>query len=261
MNARVDAGTDVAMIGAWDAQRGAQPFTAEEFKQLSDTLDADATQGHVFVLHTGADGGGPVDVYVDEPIPSEIMARLTPLGGEFVLALPSGALVVDGVEFYRSKKPDVGQADRAVSVPAGDYVLHCYTPPDDDKAEPKSERELEAIVEPDDLRYYERVTRGGCRTGALLILLFPALLPFVSWKAAFPITLVVVVGYFNVREWLLRRNERFARLRETIVAFRRGRRETTFVLELRRIDDRAGYTGRSTTQAWIDDGNSPASTL
>ncbi len=80
MKARVDAGTDVAMIGAWDAQRGAQPFTAEEFKQLSDTLDADATQGHVFVLHTGADGGGPVDVYVDEPIPAEVMARLTPLG-------------------------------------------------------------------------------------------------------------------------------------------------------------------------------------
>ena len=94
------------------------------------------------------------------------------------------------------------------------------------------------------------MTRGGCRTGALLLLLFPSLLPFVSWKVAFPITLVVVVGYFNVREWLLRRNERFARLRETIVAFRRGRRETTFVLELRRIEDRAGYTGRSTTQAF-----------
>src|SRR5215218_6862695 len=89
MNARVDAGTDVAMIGAWDAQRGAQPVTAEEYKRLSDTLDADADAGHIFVLHTRADGGGQVDVYVDEPIPSEVMTRLTVQGGEFVLALPS----------------------------------------------------------------------------------------------------------------------------------------------------------------------------
>jgi hypothetical protein len=245
MKARVDVGTDVAMIGAWDAQRGAQPFTAEEFKRLSDTLDADATEGHVFVLHTGADGGGPVDVYVDEPIPGETMARLTSLGGEFVLALPSGALVVDGVEFYRAKKPDVSRSDRAVTVPAGDYLLRCYTPPDEDAAKPRSEKDLEAAIGADELRYYERVTRGGCLTGALLLLLFPVLLPFVGWKVAFPITLIVVVAYFNVREWVLRRNERFARLRETIVAFRLGRQEPTFVLALRRIQDRAGYTGGS----------------
>src|SRR4051812_16716169 len=109
MKARFDAGTDVAMIGAWDAERGAQPFTAEEFKRLSDTLDADATAGHIFVLHTGGDGGGAVDVYVDEPIPDATMARLTPLGDECVLALPSGSLIVDGVEHYRARKPDSGQ--------------------------------------------------------------------------------------------------------------------------------------------------------
>ena len=75
--------------------------------------------------------------------------------------------------------------------------------------------------------------------------MFPVLLPFVSWKIAFPVTLVVVVGYFNVREWMLRRNQRYARLREQIVAFRLGRQEPTFVLQLRRIEDRAGHTGGS----------------
>jgi hypothetical protein len=245
MKARFDAGTDVAMIGAWDARRGAQPFTAEEFRQLSDTLDADATEGHIFVLHTGGDGGGPLDVYVDEPIPDETMARLTPLGEEFVLALPSGRLIVDGVEYYRAKKPDASQSDRAVSLPAGDYVLRCYAPTDAEEAKPESEKDLEAAIGTNELRYYERMTRGGCLTGALLLLLFPALLPFVSWKIAFPVTLGVVVAYFNVREWLLRRNKRFARLREQIVTFRLGAQEPTFVLALRRIEDRAGYTGGS----------------
>src|SRR5512133_1821196 len=98
MKARVDAGTDVAMIGAWDADRG-----------------ADAEQGHIFVLHTGADGGGPVDVYIDEPVPADVMQRLTPIGDELVLALPSGTLIVDGVEHYRARKANEALASRAVS--------------------------------------------------------------------------------------------------------------------------------------------------
>ena len=247
MKARFDAGTDVAMIGAWDAQRGAQPFSADEYRRLSDTLDADATAGHVFVLHTGADGGGPVDVYIDEPIPGELMDRLTPLGDAFALALPSGTLDVDGVEHYRARKPDAGRANRAVTVPAGDYVLRCFAGKDGEEEAPRSESDLESLVGKDDLRYYERMTRYGCLTGLLLLLAFPALLPFFGWKIAFGTTVVAVVGYFNVREWMLRRNERFARLRERVTAFRLHGAEPTFVLELRPVQDRAGLTGGSVT--------------
>ena len=237
MKARFDAGTDVAMIGAWDAQRGAQPVTPEEYKRLSDTLDAEADAGHIFVLHTRADGGGHVDVYVDEPIPSEVMTRLTGQGGEFVLALPSGSLMVDGVEHYRARKPGAAASDRAVPVPAGDYALRCYAAKDDEQATPRSERDLETILGKDDLRYYDRITRGGCLTGALLLLLLPVLWPLFGPKVALVTSIVVVVAYFNVREWVLRRNARFARLRETITAFRLQRQESTFVLELRRIQD------------------------
>lgn len=237
MRARFDTGTDVAMIGAWDAQRGAQPVTPGEYKRLSDTLDAEADAGHIFVLHTRADGGGHVDVYIDEPIPSEVMTRLTAQGDEFVLALPSGSLMVDGVEHYRARKPDAAASDRAVHVPAGDYALRCYAPKDDEAAAPRSERDLETILGKDDLRYYDRITRGGCLTGALLLLLVPALWPLFGPKVALVTSIVVVVVYFNVREWVLRRNARFARLRETITAFRLQRQESTFVLELRRITD------------------------
>jgi hypothetical protein len=41
MKARVDAGTDVAMIGAWDAQRSSHTFTPSEKKPLLKTLEAD----------------------------------------------------------------------------------------------------------------------------------------------------------------------------------------------------------------------------
>jgi hypothetical protein len=49
--------------------------------------------------------------------------------------------------------------------------------------------------------------------------------------------IVVVVAYFNVREWVLRRNTRFARIRATVTALRVQRQEPTFVLALRRIQD------------------------
>jgi hypothetical protein len=231
MKARFDAGTDVAMIGAWDARRGAQPFSANEFKRLSEVLDAESAAGHIFVVHTGGDGAGPVDVYIDEPVPSGLAARLTPIGGEFVLALPSGTLVVDGAELYRSPKATV--TTPAVTVPAGDYTLRCYEATEKEGA-PPSERGLEAIVGPDELRYYDRVTRGGCAIGALLLLLLPALWPLLGVKVAFAVTVAVVVVYFNVREWMLRRNQRFLRLRDTITTLRLEQAEPTFVLELRR---------------------------
>lgn len=246
MKARFDAGTDVAMIGAWDLARNAQPFTPEEYKRLTDALDTDAEQGHLFVLHTGADGGGPVDAYVDEPVPADVMERLTPLGDELVLALPSGQLIVDGVEYYRARKPDTTLSSRAVNVPAGDYLLRCYTPPDDEQeAAPRSGQDLVTIVGKDDLQYYERVTRSGCLIGLGLLLLFPILGPLAGWRIAFATTVVVVIGFFYVREWVLRRNTRFARLREAVTAHRLGTQEPTFVLELRRVDDRAGRSGGS----------------
>jgi hypothetical protein len=246
MKARFDAGTDVGMIGAWDLGRNAQPFTPEEYKRLTETLDADAEQGHLFVLHTGADGGGPVDVYIDELVPDDTLTHLTPLGDELVLALPSGQLIVDGVEYYRARKPDATLSSRAVTVPAGDYLLRCYTPRDEEaEAAPRPAQDLETIVGKEELRYYERVTRGGCLIGLALLLLFPILGPLAGWRIAFATTVVAVIGFFYVREWMLRRNPRFTRLREAVTAHRLGTQEPTFVLALRRIEDRRGRAGGS----------------
>ena len=242
MKARFDAGTDVAMIGAWDAQRGLQPLSADEFKRLSETLDAEASDGHLFVVHTGGDGGGPVDVYIDEPIPEPTLDGLTPLGDACILALPSGTLLVDGVEQYRAKKPEVARTNAAAAtVPPGDYALRCWVTKDEEGEAPQRfERDLEAIVGADELRYYERTTRLGCLAALALLLLFPLLLLFLGWKIAAVVTIVVVVAFFNVREWVLRRNPRFTRLRKAVTAFRLGHAEVTFVMELRRVESRAG---------------------
>src|SRR3954454_24274562 len=117
MKARFEAGTDVAMVGAWDLERGAQPFSPDESRRIPDTLDSDAEQGHLFVLHTGGDGGGPVDVYIDEPMPDETMPRVAPIGDALPFALPSGKLIVDGIKYYPARKPAPTRASRAATVP------------------------------------------------------------------------------------------------------------------------------------------------
>lgn len=250
MKARFEASTKVAMVGAWDLARGEQPFSPEAMQHLSEALDADAAQGHLFVLDIGAEGAVPVDVYIDEPVPNDSTSRLTSVGDALVLAIPSGQLVVDGVEYYRSKKPDAARASRAITVPAGDYLLHCYTPRDEAQGPaPGPAHDLEAIVGKDDLRYYERMTRSGCLVGLVLLLIFPIVGPLAGWRIAFATTVVAVIGFFYGREWILRRNARFARIREAITAHRLGAQEPAFVLELRRIEDRAGGTAGSASLA------------
>src|SRR5688572_7723053 len=176
MKARVDAGTDAAMIGAWDATRNDQPLGASD--EPASVLEADAADGHVFVLNTGADGGGKIDVYVDEAIPPDVAETLRAVPGSFLVSVPSGRLMVGGGEDYRSGEP-IQTSDRSVvNLPAGDYELRCYTPKDTER-EPGSEAGLRKRVGADEVAYYDRINNIGCIGGVAMLALFPILLfPF-----------------------------------------------------------------------------------
>jgi hypothetical protein len=232
MKARIDAGTDVAMIGLWDAQRSATPLTPAESKKFADALEADAGQGHVFVVHTGGDGGGPVDLYIDEPIPADVQERLEPGAGESVLILPTGALTVGGAEDYRSAKPRITGANSVVQVPAGKYSVRCYALNEEES--PATEAALRKRVGREDIEYYDRVNKRGCAAGAALLLLFPILWFPLGWKLALPITVAVFLAFFPIFRWFLKRNARYQRLDQVIPGFRLGNADPTFVFELRR---------------------------
>ena len=244
MKARIDAGTDVAMIGAWDAERDTTPFTAAETKRVPDALEADAAAGHLFLLRTGADGGGAIDLYIDEAIPAEMQQRLAREGGEFLLAIPSGQLVVGGAEDYRSAEPRITGPDSCVAVPAGDYSLRCYRL-EDEEQDAGSEKELGRLVGKADLAYYDHTNRIGCVGGLLTLLLFPLLSFLLGWKFALPLTAVAFLSYFPVREWLLKRNARYQRLHKIVPVFRIKNPDPSFVFELRPIRDGARPRGGS----------------
>jgi hypothetical protein len=102
MKARVEAGTDIARIGAWDASRNDTVVAKRWGKEWDRMLEEDAARGDLFLIDTGADGGGPIDVYCDTEVPPEARAHTRLVAGEFLVCVPTGRLMVGGLEDYRS---------------------------------------------------------------------------------------------------------------------------------------------------------------
>jgi hypothetical protein len=236
MKARVDAGTDVAMIGAWDASRNASPFTAAERTDHLKTLERDASEGLLFLIHTGGDGGGPMDVYIDETAPPAVRARIKLIAENARLSVPTGTLIVGGVEDYRSDESRLTGPGSVIQLPAGDYALRCFVPKDPEQ-EPSAEQRLREVVPVDDINYYDRINSRGCAAGALTLLLFPILAVAIDWRIALAITAAVFLSFFPLRERILKRNARYQRLNAIIPRTRLEQADPTFVLELTRLTD------------------------
>jgi hypothetical protein len=255
MHQRIDAGTDVAMIGAWDAGRGALPFSADQQRRYRKSLEKESSAGHVFLIHTGADGGGPVDVYVDEEVPADVLKTTRPLEGEFLVALPSGRLVVAGAEEYRSDQSGAAAREESVvPVPPGDYAVRCHVAgdeADEEIGEYASLAECEAkVLTPEEREYYHKKDYRELALIGIGWLLFLAFLPLArrwGWKIALPVTLVVALPYFH---WLDRRakrrtaaDTRWREINRKLSDAWEGSRARTFVLELRKVESRDGLKG------------------
>ena len=240
---RIDAGTDVAMIGAWDAARDATPVVRA--KGWAETFEREVGEGHLFLIHTGADGGGPIDVYVDAEIPQKVSKGVRAVEGEFLLAVPSGRLVVGGAEDYRAAKRRITNDDSVVDIPSGNYALRCYLGPDDEEERPASEKELKARVGTDELRWYDRANAIVVAIGFATLLLFPLSTIWLRWWVSLALTFVVFLAYWHVSAWLLRRSTRYVELDRVITPFRFANAPPSFILELRKVADTTGLRGGS----------------
>jgi hypothetical protein len=241
---RIDVGTDVAMIGAWDASRA----DASPGQAASQALHAEAEQGDLFLIETRADGGGPVELYLDEEVPPHLREDLHAMPRDFLLRLPSGRLVVGGVEDYRSTKaPVTTDQSQAIAMAAGEYRLRCFIRSDSEDEAPASEGELEKLVGAGRLARYDRMNKLGCLTGPATLLLFPALVLPLGWKLALGITAVVFIAYWHVLERILRLSADYRELREIVPQFRADTERPTFVLQLLRIQE-----GDDVKGGWID---------
>jgi hypothetical protein len=246
---RVNVATDVAMIGIWDAGR---PSLAASL--ASKGLEHEAAEGRLFLIHTGGDCGGEIDVLLDEPPAHDALKNLRAVPGEFLLLAPSGRLTVGGAEDYRKEGPRTLGDDSTITVPSGDYRLCCYASKKKEEEAPgRSIREVEVqTLGPEDLIYYRRLNRSQMKAsllGYLTFLLFPALVYPFGWKIALAVTLALALPYYYLLERWAKRNiegdARWQRLNKMVGRAWQGIQSPLFVLHLERVTDRGTLQGGS----------------
>lgn len=232
------------MLAAWDASLQEDTMRRPPL-QAGKLLHAEAASARVFVIETGADGGGDVEIYVDEPLPGSTYRGLRRCGSEHLLHLPSGRLMIGGAEDYRAPRPAITSAQNVATLPPGDYAIACYV---HDEAEATSfdPRKLGALIGEEDFAYYQRVT--WLSTGGYLIaLLFFVLCPMWGWKGALAATAGLLLAYFWVQEkWILARNERYQSIRHRMNDYHQqvqAQSAPTLILTLRRETAGSGVTG------------------
>ena len=196
------------------------------------------------MIHTGADGGGPVECYVENPHRPTIHARFAPIAENVLLSVPSGALMVGGIEDYRFPNRRSPAPTASIQVPAGDYALRCFVVKDPEQESPAEQR-LRETLPAADIRYYDQANSRGCIAGALTLLLFPLLAVVIDWRIALPITVAVFLSFFPLRAWILKRNARYQRLDAIIPRTALEHEDPGFVFELTRVTDVSGLKGMS----------------
>ena len=227
---RIDVATDIAMIGAWDASHTEQPLSRQDKRRFRQILHEDAEQGRLFLIETGGDVGGPVELYVDAEIPPNVLKQFNPAQRDFRLQVPSGNLLVGGIEDYRADSPKITSDADILTIAPGDYRLRCWIrASDEDEA---SETELEKLVGAERLRRFDRRNKLGCMAGPVTLLLFPALVFPLGWKIALGVSIVAFLAYWHVLERVLRLSADYRELSEIVPKYREGNERPLFVLQL-----------------------------
>lgn len=248
MKSRVDAGTDIAMIGAWDAGRNDKVLASASVRNFTKALEEDAAEGHLFLIRTGSDGGGPIDIFVESEIPEDLRKLAEPIKGEHLLSLPTGKLVVGGVEDYRTGRRRVTSDQSVVVVPPGDYALRSFVGIDEDGIAPPSRKEFEKAVGAEDYAYFRRIQSSALVIYFAVPVLFLILLYCSGWKVALISAAAAgTVSYSAFKAWTAR-NDRFKRVAKGVNACWREaaqRAAPTFILQLRRASDKTGLKGGS----------------
>jgi hypothetical protein len=219
MRARIQASTDTAAFGLWDRAQGG----AVSLEEL-------ARRGEACILNMGGDCGGPVEIFVDEEPPAALMAESDPVTEERTIAARSGLLAIDGVEHFGAGAPS------SCAVPNGVYLARIrVTRSDDELPESESERQIRRKLGRGNVEHYDRANRNSLLLGAGILVVSLAVLPwFVRWFFAVPAALALFVGWFHVRERMLKRDLRYQGTAESIVPLRLAGERPLLVVQLSR---------------------------
>src|SRR5690242_4425799 len=118
MHHEMHSGTDAATHALFD------PSLTPPLEHEDKTIELAERDGRVLLIATGGDGELGYRIYVDAPIPDELLARAKPVASDLLLRAPSGQLVACGLEnvaFRRESEASVGPGNYLVDAWETDF--------------------------------------------------------------------------------------------------------------------------------------------
>lgn len=144
MPVRIDVTPESGLLIVHDAALSLPAVDRDKME----ALERDAGAGKLFFLAAEDPIRFRADLYIGEASPPELQQDFQPLGGSFLLDLPSGRLVVAG---YGSKADDT-----SIAVQGGPYLLTLMERRSFDGS--RHEKEMVALVGEADYRFSKRTT-------------------------------------------------------------------------------------------------------
>ena len=209
MKYRIEVATDIAMLGAWDSSRSKK--TPIQKLRASDliTLRSDAQSGDLFLIELGGDWEGLLDIYVNSDLSETLKDNTFAVENEFLLSIPTGRLIVSGVEDYRSISRDNGSEERVVNIAPGRYGVRCWlrtkqSLEEEEASDLPSETQIREALGESDFQYYKKVSRLESM-GCLPLVLFPILWYPLGWLKALLTTLFIMLPLSYGIHWQIKR--------------------------------------------------------
>ncbi len=174
----------------------AQILTASnalEFSWKNDSAEEAASRGQLFYVQLEGDGGGPLEVFVNETVPEKILETVRTINRRYKLKLETGKATVGGVEDFGAKKRAIAED---FNIEPGTYAVRCHLP--DEKYLNRGEREPVLLKGPWMYRFLYRLTNWFVAAAILGFLLSIGTLCVVDDPGnslfAFVSAMVMVVG-------------------------------------------------------------------
>lgn len=156
MKFETEIGTDIAMIGIWDAD---VPVGKIPFKRRMQELSKDGQDGRLLRVDTSDDGDYHICVVsTHEELQEFNLDAYAEIKNEFFLRSQSGNFIAGGVEDYRNGKPQITSKDDQFRLEPGAYRVRVYVHNEDEE---QISKRVAVETGDEDLRYYED-RRSGC---------------------------------------------------------------------------------------------------
>jgi hypothetical protein len=198
-------------------------------------FEAAYESGALVVVNAFATGGSVVELFVDEPVPTERLRMTLTINRELKLHCPSGSMALGRLDAYWSAKVRRKEPVHTFPVPPGYYRVKIHAGYSDERDDP----ELKHEIGEEDTKYYFRKLQSqiwgylGFFVGFIPSLMVPGLNFFI----VFTLSVLAGIGGCYFIGFLNRRNPRFRDIEKRIKDFEANR--PYLIFELARLDEAA----------------------